>query len=135
MLIKLAPLCGPGQFMSRQAAAALTDVGDIHHQQLQIDSLKEIPMATGQRAEATGKPKPSNTNGSVTWRGEQFTLPSAQDFPLAALEAEEDGKHLTALKCILGVDQYATWRNLAATAADAEDFSAVVMKELGRGNP
>ncbi len=40
----------------------------------------------------------------------------------------------THLDLILGAAQYATWRGLAAPAADAEDFSAVVMKELGRGN-
>ena len=92
-------------------------------------------MATRQRAEATGKPTLPGAALAVTWRGKRFTLPRSEDFPLEALEAEEDGKHLTALKLILGLDQYATWRSLATTAADAEDFSAVVMKELGRGNP
>ncbi|KFU77762.1 hypothetical protein SAMN04489729_0847 [Amycolatopsis lurida] len=92
-------------------------------------------MATRQRAEATGKPASPGADLAVTWRGKRFTLPSPDRFPLEALEAEEDGKHLTALKLILGPDQYAKWRGLAATAADAEDFSAVVMKELGRGNP
>ncbi|MER6665730.1 hypothetical protein ABT256_14400 [Amycolatopsis japonica] len=92
-------------------------------------------MATRQRAEATGKPVSPGADLAVTWRGKRFTLPSPDRFPLEALEAEEDGKHLTALKLILGPDQYAKWRGLAATAADAEDFSAVVMKELGRGNP
>lgn len=92
-------------------------------------------MATRQRAEAVGKPTSPSPNLSVLWRGKRFTLPRAEDFPLEALEAEEEGKHLTALKLILGADQYTTWRGLAATASDAEDFSAVVMKELGRGNP
>jgi hypothetical protein len=91
-------------------------------------------VSSGQRAESVGKPGLATANLKVTWRGKGFALPRAEDFPLAALEAEEDGKHLTALKFILGVDQYTTWRSLAATAADAEDFSAVVMKELGRGN-
>ncbi|WET76898.1 hypothetical protein P3102_22610 [Amycolatopsis sp. QT-25] len=91
-------------------------------------------MATRQRAEATGKPASPGAVLTVTWRGKRFTLPSAQEFPLEALEAEEEGKHLTALKLILGGDQYATWRALASTAADAEDFSSVVMRELGRGN-
>lgn len=92
-------------------------------------------MTARQRADAVGKPSSSADNTqSVRWRGARFMLPTAADFPLEALEAEEDGKHLTALKLILGADQYATWRGLASTAADAEDFSAVVMKELGRGN-
>ncbi|WP_410648156.1 hypothetical protein [Amycolatopsis sp. cmx-4-54] len=92
-------------------------------------------MATRQRAEATGKPASPGGNLAVTWRGKKFTLPTPDRFPLAAMEAEEEGRHLTALKLILGADQYSTWRALASTAADAEDFSTVVMQELGRGNP
>lgn len=92
-------------------------------------------MATRQRAEAVGKPTSPTTDLTVRWRGTAFTLPRAEDFPLEALEAEEEGKHLTALKLILGANQYAAWRGLASTAADAEEFSAAVMKELGRGNP
>jgi hypothetical protein len=92
-------------------------------------------MATRQRAEAIGKPTSPAAGLAVQWRGTRFTLPRAEDFPLEALEAEEEGKHLTALKLILGADQYKTWRGLASTAADAEEFSAAVMKELGRGNP
>ncbi|MBE8515984.1 hypothetical protein ILP97_00315 [Amycolatopsis sp. H6(2020)] len=91
-------------------------------------------MSSRQRAESVGKVGPTAANLNVAWRGKRFALPRAEDFPLEALEAEEQGEHLTALKLILGADQYTTWRSLAATAADAEDFSAVVMKELGRGN-
>ena len=90
-------------------------------------------MSASQRAEATRKPV--TTDGrAVMWRGKRFTLPTPAQMPLEALEAEEEGKHLTALKLILGAEQYAAFRGLAATAADAEDFSAQVMKELGRGN-
>jgi len=92
-------------------------------------------LASKLRAEATGVAALPDTGLAVTWRGKRFALPSPEQFPLEALEAEEEGKHLTALKLILGADQYKTWRGLATTAADAEDFSAVVMKELGRGNP
>jgi len=92
-------------------------------------------MSAKQRAEATGKPANPSTNLTVTWRSTRFTLPTPDEFPLEALEAEESGKHLTALRLILGDAQYATWRTLATTAGDAEDFSAVVMQELGRGNP
>jgi hypothetical protein len=90
-------------------------------------------MSSKQRAEATGKPAPGS-DLAVMWRGKRFKLPRADAFPLEALEAEEEGKHLTALRIILGDAQYATWRSLAATAADAEDFSTKVMAELGRGN-
>lgn len=92
-------------------------------------------MTSKQRAEATGKPAAKGNDLAVMWRNKRFVLPRAEDFPLEALEAEEDGKHLLALKVILGPEQYTTWRSLASTAADAEDFSTKVMRELGRGNP
>ncbi|WP_158885081.1 hypothetical protein [Amycolatopsis anabasis] len=92
-------------------------------------------MSKTQRAEATGQPTAKGAGLAVMWRGKRFTLPRAEDFPLEALEAEEEGKHLTALKLILGVDQYATWRSLASKAGDADEFSETVMRELGRGNP
>ncbi|WP_026424671.1 hypothetical protein [Actinokineospora inagensis] len=91
-------------------------------------------MSSRQRAEATGNPAPTGSELAVMWRGKRFVLPSAEQFPLEALEAEEEGRHLAALRIILGDAQYRTWRSLAATAADAEDFSTKVMRELGRGN-
>ena len=58
------------------------------------------------------------------WRGTRLTLPRAEDFPLNAREAKEDGKHRTALTLILGADHYSTWRRLTTTtaAAHAEEF-------------
>lgn len=70
----------------------------------------------------------------MTWRKTTFALPTAEDFPLTALEAEEDGKPITALRELLGPEQFSTFRTLAATARDVEEFSAQVMRELGRGN-
>ncbi|GLY51296.1 hypothetical protein [Lentzea sp. NBRC 102530] len=92
-------------------------------------------MSTRQRAAAT-KTKTARASKDVTvqWRETTFTLPTAEDFPLEALEAEEEGRHLAALRVILGAEQYKAWRALARTAADAEEFSAVVMQELGAGN-
>jgi hypothetical protein len=91
-------------------------------------------VSTRQRAEATKEIRDTTEGLSVTWRGATFALPMAEDFPLDALEAEEAGKQLTALKLILGVEQYRTWRGLASTTKDAEEFSAQVMRELGAGN-
>jgi len=92
-------------------------------------------MTARQRAEAT-KTKPAKETPGVTvsWRGTTYTLPTADDFPLDALEAEENGKTLTALRLILGDEQYATWRADARTAGDAEEFSTHIMRELGAGN-
>ncbi|WNV82211.1 hypothetical protein [Umezawaea sp. Da 62-37] len=91
-------------------------------------------MSNRQRREATQQP-PTRSDRAVMWRGTRFTLPTADTFPLAAMEAEEEGRHLAALRLILGDAQYRTWRSMASTAADAEDFSRSVMRELGRGNP
>lgn len=93
-------------------------------------------MSTKQRAEATKSKTtaPAATGLSVTWRDTTFALPAPDDFPLDALEAEEAGKTLTALRLILGAEQYQTWRGLASTARDAEEFSAQIMRELGPGN-
>ncbi|MEU7525453.1 hypothetical protein AB0A74_06955 [Saccharothrix sp. NPDC042600] len=90
-------------------------------------------MTARQRAAAKSKPAPAS-EVAVTWRGTRFRLPTAEAFPLDALEAEEAGRHLTALRLVLGPEQYATWRSMASTAADAEEFSTVVMRELGVGN-
>lgn len=93
-------------------------------------------MSQRQRREATGNTHPSGKPGSaVMWRGKRFGLPAPQDYPLDAIEAEEQGHTLTALRLILGDDQYSTFRELAKTTGDADDFSKAIMRELGRGNP
>lgn len=93
-------------------------------------------MSRNQRREATGNPTPGpRSEHAVMWRGKRFVLPSADEFPLDAIEAEEQGKVLLSLRMILGEEQYATWRTLARTAGDAEHFSKTIMRELGRGNP
>ncbi|MBP2479100.1 hypothetical protein JOF53_007972 [Crossiella equi] len=92
-------------------------------------------MSARQRTEATKK-KTTTTPASPTvdWRGLTFTLPLAEAFPLEAIEAEEAGKPMAALRIILGTEQYAQWRTVAGTVADAEEFSAAVVGALGRGN-
>ncbi|KJK50419.1 hypothetical protein UK23_10475 [Lentzea aerocolonigenes] len=93
-------------------------------------------MSQRQRREAHGNTHSTGKPGSaVMWRGKRFGLPAPQDYPLDAIEAEEQGRTLTALRLILGEDQYATFRELAKTTGDADDFSKAIMRELGRGNP
>lgn len=93
-------------------------------------------MSQRQRQEATGKYTPGPKPGSaVMWRGKRYSLPAPQDYPLEAIEAEENGRTLTALRIILGEDQYAAFRRDAKTTGDADDFSRAIMRELGRGNP
>ncbi|GGU46822.1 hypothetical protein [Lentzea flava] len=93
-------------------------------------------MSQRQRREATGNTHATGKPGSaVMWRGKRFGLPAPKDYPLDAIEAEEQGRTLTALRLILGEDQYATFCELAKTTGDADDFSKAIMRELGRGNP
>jgi hypothetical protein len=92
-------------------------------------------VSTRQRAEATKKPAPASEGLSLTWRDKTFRIPTAEQFPLTAMEAEEAGKPITALRELLGEDQYRTLRTVAFTAMDIAEFSGHVMKELGRGNP
>jgi hypothetical protein len=91
-------------------------------------------MSRNQRREATGQPAHA-PESAVMWRGKRFRLPAPQDYPLEAIEAEEEGRTLKALRMILGEDQYATFRREAKTTGDADDFSRAIMRELGRGNP
>lgn len=91
-------------------------------------------MTATQRAEATNTPVPDREGVRISWQGTEFVLPRAEKFPLEAMEAEEEGKYLRALRIVLGEDQYATWRELTRTAADVEEFAAAVMRELGVGN-
>ncbi|MGI8310667.1 hypothetical protein [Saccharopolyspora hattusasensis] len=91
-------------------------------------------MSAAQRAEAIGTTAPDREGVRISWRGTEFTLPRAEAFPLEAMEAEEDGRHLTALRHILGEAQYILWRGIARTAGDAEEFAAQVMAEVGVGN-
>lgn len=94
-------------------------------------------MSTRQRTEATkpGARTAGRADGvTVTWRKTTFRLPRAEDFPLEATELEEQGKHLGALRLILGDEQYASWRTQATTLADVEDFSSTVMAVVGKGN-
>jgi hypothetical protein len=90
-------------------------------------------LSTRQRREAHGQPATAATH-AVMWRNKRYKLPAPEDYPLDAIEAEEQGRTLTALRLILGEDQYATFRADAKTTGDAEDFSRAIMRELGRGN-
>lgn len=65
-------------------------------------------MSVRQRTEATGKPASPGADLTVMWRSKRFIIPNPNNFPFEALEAEEEGKHLTARKLILGANQYAT---------------------------
>ena len=69
------------------------------------------------------------------WRGKRFTLPTPENYPLDAIEAEEDGRTLAALRMILGTEQYATFREIAKTTGDAENFSQAIMRHLAATLP
>lgn len=52
----------------------------------------------------------------------EFTIPPGKLWPLDAVEAQEQGKMLTAVKELIGADKYAELRKTCKTLEDFEDF-------------
>lgn len=74
---------------------------------------------------------------SVSWRGAEFTIPAkAEDFPADALIAFEEEHAFTAVKLILGEEQ---WERLAdvsrRTARDVGAVFELLGKEAGFDRP
>lgn len=90
-------------------------------------------MSDRQRREATGAPAAASGT-ALMWRGKQFTLPTPENYPLDAIEAKQEGRTLAARRMILGEARYRTFRALAHTTGDAENFSRAIMRELKQGN-
>ena len=71
----------------------------------------------------------------VTWRGHTFTVMSdPDDYPIAILQATENGRILTALELILGDKQWAEFVKTKPTKRDANDFLEVMGEVVGTGN-
>lgn len=93
-------------------------------------------MSQRQRREASGTTDPGGKPGAaMMWQGTRFTLPQPEDYPLEAIEAEENGQILKTIELILGDEQYATFRSKARTAGDAVNFLKSMARQVGRGNP
>lgn len=57
-----------------------------------------------------------------TFRDAEYTVPQREDWPIEALEAQEEGRMVGALKELMG-SQWFTFRKTSKTAKDLEEFA------------
>ena len=62
--------------------------------------------------------------------GVTYTVPPAKTWPLEAQEAEEAGQFATALKEILGEEQYKKFKKKPRTVGDLEDITTELFKAV-----
>lgn len=77
------------------------------------------------KAEALGE------SFSVDFDGVAYTIEPATEWDLDVLEAIEDGKMTTALRTLLGREQWATFKAKRRTAADLGTFYSAVEQAIG----
>jgi len=63
----------------------------------------------------------SPVGGKFTYKDEEYTVPQRDDWPIDALEAQEEGRIVAALKELLG-DQWTKFRKVGKTAKDLDEF-------------
>jgi hypothetical protein len=70
----------------------------------------------------------------IDWRDLTFTVSSdLDDWPVSATLALEDGNYASAIRAILGGDQFAAFMGFAPTNRDAREFFNVIATALGLG--
>jgi hypothetical protein len=80
-------------------------------------------------AEATGEKL------AVEFRGATYTVDAAGDWDLEVLEALEDGKMTTAVRALLGPDQFAAFKATRPKVNDLNDLFEAIQTALGiQGN-
>jgi len=80
-------------------------------------------------AEAEGVPM-----ADVAWRGHTFTVMSdPDDYPIATVQAIENGRILAGLELVLGPKQWTEFVKTKPTKRDATNLMEVMGEELGTG--
>lgn len=69
----------------------------------------------------------------VSWRGVMYTIPEFLDWTIDTMEAYERGNVVSAVRGLLGEEQWAQFRLKNATMGDVMDFSEALNK-ASRGN-
>lgn len=69
-----------------------------------------------------------------TYDEETYTIPSADEWSVEALEAFEDGKIATLLREVLGPEQWSTFKSKRRTMSDLNDLFEAANKRLDSGN-
>lgn len=72
-----------------------------------------------------------NEDVTVEFREQKYTVPKEfRNWPLEAVEAQENGRMVGAVKELLGPEQYATLRKTANTVGDLEEFTEKLFDAL-----
>jgi hypothetical protein len=79
------------------------------------------------KSEATGEPT------VVEFRGKEYAVPAAEDWPVAALEAFEDGKVAATIRALFP-DQWAALKKDAPRVRDLGEFANLIAEAIGAGN-
>ncbi|MFF4952282.1 hypothetical protein [Streptomyces chattanoogensis] len=70
----------------------------------------------------------------VTFNGQVFNVPPAEDWDLEVLEAIDESRMTAALRALLGDVQYAKFREKNKKVRDLGAFFEVAGKKVGAGN-
>jgi hypothetical protein len=76
----------------------------------------------------------THTPHSVEFNGDTYSVPPADDWDLDVLEAIDEGHMTTAMRALLGPDQYATFRASNKKVRSLGEFFDVAGKAVGAGN-
>ncbi|WP_326792046.1 hypothetical protein OHA79_09600 [Streptomyces sp. NBC_00841] len=76
----------------------------------------------------------THTDFSVEFNGDTYSVPPADDWDIDVLEAIDEGHMTTAMRALLGADQYATFRAKNRKVRDLGAFFDVAGKVVGAGN-
>lgn len=77
------------------------------------------------RAEATDQPTP------FEYDGETYTVTASRDWDLDALDAFEEGHIVSAVRIILGPDQFKRFRSKRRTVGELNDLFEAAQKASG----
>jgi hypothetical protein len=71
---------------------------------------------------------------AVEYNGETYQVPPTEEWDLAVLEAIDENKMTTALRALLGADQYVTFRKTNTKVKALGEFMDVAGKAVNAGN-
>jgi hypothetical protein len=84
----------------------------------------------------TLKEEATNADVKFVFDGEKYTVSHPKLWPLEVVEAQEEGRVATAVKGILGVEQYKQFKSVPRTLEDLDKFVEALLAaaelELGK---
>ena len=76
----------------------------------------------------------TNTPHAFEFNGDNYEVPTAEDWDLDVLEAIDENKLTHAMRALLGDEQYAMFRKTNRKVKDLRDFFDAAGKKVGAGN-